>query len=230
MHQNAAIFVFLRAFDHYLAPVQISWFRLKGSRVIASTNKHIQTHTNPQTLLKTYRLRYAIAARVHQVINPLNINLKCGVQFETPLILKYVYSHKCRNIHQKNIANVKENWSKKTNYTVSKKTGPLRIRRLNFTNSQRLLIIFGRKRPHSILNWSDIKFLNWFRTSCVVAIATVVTWRTRTANFWADFEQRVIDMAVYEWKNNGLCQGRKTALRTLVVTFDIAHCSDGNTV
>ena len=28
----------------------------------------------------------------------------------------------------------------------------------------------------------------------------------------------------------GLCQGRKTALQTLVVTFDTAHCSDRNTV
>ena len=28
----------------------------------------------------------------------------------------------------------------------------------------------------------------------------------------------------------GLCQGRKTALRTLVVPFDIAHCFDRNTV
>jgi len=28
----------------------------------------------------------------------------------------------------------------------------------------------------------------------------------------------------------GLRQGRKTALRTLVVTFDTAHCSDRNTV
>ena len=27
-----------------------------------------------------------------------------------------------------------------------------------------------------------------------------------------------------------LCQGRKTVLQTIVVTFDIAHCSDRNTV
>jgi len=36
----------------------------------------------------------------------------------------------------------------------------------------------------------------------VVAIATVVTRRIRTANFWADFEQRVIDGAINEWENN----------------------------
>jgi len=115
-----------------------------------------------------------------------------------------------------------------------KKTGPLRIIWHNFTNSQRLLIIFGRERPYSILSWYDKKFLNWFRTGCVVAIATVVTWRTRTANFWADFEQRVIDRTINEWDNNcgrwACVKAKRTALQTLVVTFDIAHCSDRNTV
>ena len=85
---------------------------------------------------------------------------------------------------------------------MSQKTGPLRIIWDNFTNSQRLLIIFGTERPYSIFNWCGKKFLNWFRTSCVFAIATVVTWRTWTANFWADFEQRVIDRAINEWENN----------------------------
>ena len=42
-------------------------------------------------------------------------------------------------------------------YSVSK-TRPLRIIWYNFTNSQRLLIIFGRERPCSILNWYDEKF------------------------------------------------------------------------
>jgi len=28
----------------------------------------------------------------------------------------------------------------------------------------------------------------------------------------------------------GLCQGQKNALRTLVVTFDTAHCSNRNTI
>jgi len=62
-----------------------------------------------------------------------------------------------------------------------------------------LLIIFGRERPYSILNSYDKKFLKLFRTSCMVAIATAVTWGTQTANFWTDFEQRVIDMAINEW-------------------------------
>ena len=33
-----------------------------------------------------------------------------------------------------------------------KKTGPLRLKRHNFINSQHLLIIFGRDGPYSILN------------------------------------------------------------------------------
>jgi len=42
-------------------------------------------------------------------------------------------------------------------------------------------------------------FLNWLRTSCVVSIITVVTWHTRTADFWDDFEQRINSMAINEW-------------------------------
>ena len=87
-------------------------------------------------------------------------------------------------------------------YTGSKKTGQLRIIWHNFTDLQRVLIIFGRERPYSILSWRDKKFLNWFRTSFVIAITTVVTWCNRTANFWTDFEQRVIDKAINEWENN----------------------------
>jgi len=93
--------------------------------------------------------------------------------------------------------------SPSNHYTLClKKTKPLRIIWHNFTNWQRLLIIFNRERPNSILNWYDKTFLNWFRTSCMVATATVATWRTRTANFWADFEQRVINRAINEWENN----------------------------
>ena len=40
-----------------------------------------------------------------------------------------------------------------TLYNVSKKTGPLRLIWHNFTNSQHLLIIFDRDRPHLIINW-----------------------------------------------------------------------------
>ena len=87
-------------------------------------------------------------------------------------------------------------------YNLSQKNGSLWITWHNFTNSQRLLIIFGRARPYSILNWCGKKFLNLLRTSCLVAIATVVTWLTRTANFWADCEQRVIDRALKKWQNN----------------------------
>jgi len=65
----------------------------------------------------------------------------------------------------------------------------------NFTNLQHLLIIFGRERPYSILNWYDKKFLNWRRTSCVVAITTIAIWQTRAANFWADIEKLIIDTA-----------------------------------
>ena len=43
-------------------------------------------------------------------------------------------------------------------YTVSKKTGPLRWIWHNFTNSQHLLIMFGREKPYLILNWYDKKF------------------------------------------------------------------------
>ena len=82
-----------------------------------------------------------------------------------------------------------------------KKNGPLRIIWLNFTNSQRLLIIFGRERPYSVLNWYDEKFLNWFRTSCIVAIATVVTTHPN-GELLADFQQCVISRAVNEWENN----------------------------
>jgi len=68
----------------------------------------------------------------------------------------------------------------------------------------------------------------------MVAITTVGTWHARTANFWADFEQCVIDRAINKQTSSKtivyLCQGWKTALRTLVITFDTAHCSDKNTV
>ena len=109
-----------------------------------------------------------------------------------------------------------------------KKTGPLRIIWHNFTNWQRLLIMFSWERLYPILNRYD-KFLNWFRT-----IATVVTWPTRKANFCADFEQRVIDRAINEWQNDCvprcLCRGRKTSFDTFVIIFDTVHCSGRNTV
>ena len=87
-------------------------------------------------------------------------------------------------------------------YTVSQKNRTATLIWHNFTNSQRLLIIFGREGPYSVLNSCDKKFLNWLRTSCAVSIITVVTWHTRTANFWVDFEQGVIDRAVTKWQND----------------------------
>ena len=52
------------------------------------------------------------------------------------------------------------------------------------------IIISGRERD-DIQCWVDCgkKSLNWLRTSCMVSIATVATWHTRTMNLWADFEQ-----------------------------------------
>jgi len=47
---------------------------------------------------------------------------------------------------------------------------------------------FGTDEPHSVLNW--------LRTSCMVAITTVAIGHTRTANFSADFEQRVMDRTI----------------------------------
>jgi len=114
----------------------------------------------------------------------------------------------------------------KQTYTASQKTGPLRIIWHNFTNSQRLLIIFLVERDVIRLSTDMIKS---FWIGCMVAIATVMTWRTQTANFSANFKQRVIDRAINEWENN-VYQGQQSALPTLVITFDIAHCSDRNTV
>ena len=105
------------------------------------------------------------------------------------------------------------------------RTGPLRLILIwhNFTTLQHLLIISGRVRPYSISSWQNKTFLNWLRTSCVVSITTVAALHIGPANFWADFEQRIIDRAKVSSKTIvGLCQGRKTALRTLVVTFEVS--------
>ena len=42
----------------------------------------------------------------------------------------------------------------------------------------------------------------------------------------------IIDRTINRYSKTimGLCQGRKTALQTCVITFDTAHCSDRNTV
>ena len=114
-----------------------------------------------------------------------------------------------------------------------KTTGPLQLMWHNFTNSQ-YLHFWQRERPYSILNWHDKNFWNWLRTSCVVAITTVAIWHPRAAYFWVDFEQLIINstkllsIATSSKTIVGLCQGQKTALQTLVVTFNTAHFSGRN--
>jgi len=66
-------------------------------------------------------------------------------------------------------------------------------------------------------------FFNWLRTGYVVSIATAVSWHTWTADFWADFEQRIIDRATNEWQNDcGAVSVPKDRMRTSVLTFDTA--------
>ena len=75
-------------------------------------------------------------------------------------------------------------------------------------------------------------FSNWLRTSCVVSMTTASTWNTRTANFCMGW-LRTTYRRSNKWAAKmivSLCQGWKTALRTLVVTFDTAHCFDRNTI
>jgi len=64
-------------------------------------------------------------------------------------------------------------------YTVSKKTGPLPLIWHNFINSQHSLKIFLAQRDFIQFSIRGLKkFSNWLRTSCVVFIATVATWRS----------------------------------------------------
>ena len=117
-------------------------------------------------------------------------------------------------------------------YTVSQKTGLLRIIWHNFTNSQRLLVTFGRERDRIQFLIDLIKsFFNRFRTSCVFAIVTVVNWCTQTANFWADFEQRVIDRTINELQNNCVpvsrpkdCSSNTCHKFWLSTLFQYKHC------
>ena len=63
--------------------------------------------------------------------------------------------------------------------------------------------------------------VNWLRTSCVVSITTAATWHIWTADFWADFEQRIIDRTINEWQNDcGVVSIPKDSIRTRVVTFE----------
>ena len=71
----------------------------------------------------------------------------------------------------------------------------------------------------------DEKFLNWLRTSCMVSITTVLvaTWHTWTVDFWADFEQHIINRAINERQNDcGSKSMPKDSIRTCVAAFDTA--------
>jgi len=111
-------------------------------------------------------------------------------------------------------------------HRVSKKPGLLRLIIRNFSNSQHLLIIFGRERPCSI--WYDKKVCKLALTSCMVSITKVATWHTQTANFWADVKQPVIDRTINESQNDHVLVSRPKDCTSTLVTFDTAqlkkHC------
>jgi len=69
-------------------------------------------------------------------------------------------------------------------YSVSKKTGPLRLIQHNVTNSQRSLIIFDliQFSIHCAKNF--LNCLNWLGTSWVVFITTVATWVSEWVSEW----------------------------------------------
>jgi len=99
---------------------------------------------------------------------------------------------------------------------------------------------FGTERPYSILQWLpyDKKFLNWLRTSCVVSITTVATLHTWTADFWANFEQRIISKRVAkrlwacvnaERQHSNICYNcwyRKNLLLNLIKELLIELCQN----
>jgi len=58
-------------------------------------------------------------------------------------------------------------------YSVSQKTEPLQLISHNFINSQHSLNILAQRCLIQFSIEHDKKFLNWFRTSCVVSITTV---------------------------------------------------------
>jgi len=79
----------------------------------------------------------------------------------------YLVNNNNNNNNNNNSNNSNNNSNNK--YTVSQKTGPLRLIWRNFTSSQNSLIIFGTERPCSILHWYN--FLNWW--SYVILIVAV---------------------------------------------------------
>jgi len=69
--------------------------------------------------------------------------------------------------------------------------------------------------------WHRVVKINWLRTSCMVSITTVATWRTQTANFWTDFEQRIIDRAINERQND---YGPVSRLKDCI-SLSNSHCT-----
>jgi len=108
-------------------------------------------------------------------------------------------------------------------YSVSKKTGPLQLISYNFTNTQHSLIFLAQTYLIQFSIDCDKEFLNWLRTSCVVSITPAEILHIWTADFCADFEQRIIDRAINEWQNDcGVVSMPKGSIRTRVVSFDSA--------
>ena len=102
------------------------------------------------------------------------------------------------------------------------------------TNSQHLLIIFGIEKPHSTLNWYD-KIVHKLAYNQLCGFhnnssdVTNEQWISGliSNNVW---QQRQGNKRVAKRSWACPCQGRKTPLQTLVITFDTTHCSDRNTI
>jgi len=71
-------------------------------------------------------------------------------------------------------------------------------------------------------------FSSWLRTSCLVSITKVATWQARISNFWDDFEQLItFNKRSWAW---ACVKTERLLFEHLVISFDIAHCSNRNTV
>ena len=114
------------------------------------------------------------------------------------------------------------NFTKSHTHSLTSRPSSMRVG--DSRRPQRLLIIFGRERY--LIQFSihcARKFLNWLRTSCMVSITTAATWHNWTADFWADFEQRVIVRAINEGQSDcGAVSMPTYGIRTLVVSVDTA--------
>ena len=93
-------------------------------------------------------------------------------------------------------------------YSVSQKTEPLQLISHNFINSQHSLNIIQFSIEH------DKKFLNWFRTSCVVSITTVQRLDTPEQRTSQPSSNSVSSTGQQKTSSKtivGLCRYRKTA-------------------